>query len=150
MKIINLRLHYPHYQQDKLVEVSEEVFDVLCRSVREMRNYERRKRYHRAFYSLDAFEWTENYALEHSPSQEQLIMLAEERVKRDRLAAALREALTYATPTQAWRVCAYYLDGLTQQEIADRERVHNSNVSLSIRRGLCNLRRYYADHPQGK
>jgi hypothetical protein len=36
MKIINLRLHYPHYQQDKLVEVSEEVFDVLCQSVREM------------------------------------------------------------------------------------------------------------------
>ena len=61
MKIINLRLYYPHYEQDKLVEVSEEVFDVLCQSVREMRNYERRKRYHRAFYSLDAYEWTENY-----------------------------------------------------------------------------------------
>ena len=43
MKIINLRLHYPHCQQDKLVEVSEEVFDVLCQSIREMRNYERRK-----------------------------------------------------------------------------------------------------------
>ena len=107
MKIINLRLHYPHCQQDKLVEVSEEVFDVLCQSVREMRNYERRKRYHRAFYSLDAFDWTENYALEHSPSPEQLVMLAEERAERDRLAAALREALAaalrealaYATPT---------------------------------------------------
>ncbi len=36
MKIINLRLHYPHYQQDKLVEVSEEVFDVLCQSVTPM------------------------------------------------------------------------------------------------------------------
>ena len=82
MKIINLRLHYPHCQQDKLVEVSEEVFDVLCQSVREMRNYERRRRYHRAYYSLDAFEWTENYALEHSPSPEQLIMLAEERAER--------------------------------------------------------------------
>ena len=150
MKVINLRLHYPYYEQDKLVEVSEEVFDVLCQSVREMRNYERRKRYHRAFYSLDAFEWTENYALEHSPSPEQLVMLAEERAERDRLAAALRDALSYATPTQARRVCAYYPGGLTQQQIADRERVHNSNVCLSIRRGLCNLRRYYADHLQGK
>ena len=155
MKIINLRLHYPHCQQDKLVEVSEEVFDVLCQSVREMRNYERRKRYHRAFYSLDAFDWTENYALEHSPSPEQLVMLAEERAERDRLAAALREALAaalrealvYATLTQARRLCAYYLGGLTQQQIADRECVHNSNVCLAIRRGLCNLRRYYADHP---
>ena len=115
-----------------------------------MRNYERRRRYHRAYYSLEAFEWTENYALEHSPSPEQLIMLAEERAERDRLAAALREALAYATPTQARRICAYYLGGLTQQQIADRERIHNSNVCLSIRRGLCNLRRYYADHPQGK
>ena len=128
MKIINLRLHYPHCQQDKLVEVSEEVFDVLCQSVREMRNYERRKRYHRAFYSLDAYDWTENYALEHSPSPEQLVMLAEERAERDRLAAALREALAYTTPTQARRVCAYYLGGLTQQQIADRERVHNLSL----------------------
>ena len=98
MKIINLWLHYPHCQQDKLVEVSEEVFDVLCQSVREMRNHERRKRYHRAFYSLDAYDWTENYALEHSPSPEQLIMLAEERAERDRLASALQEALAYAPP----------------------------------------------------
>ena len=158
MKIINLRLHYPHCQQDKLVEVSEEVFDVLCQSVREMRNHERRKRYHRAFYSLDAFDWTENYALEHSPSPEQLVMLAEERAERDRLAAALREALAaalrealvYATLIQARRLCAYYLGGLTQQQIADRECVHNSNVCPAIRRGLCNLRRYYADHPQEK
>ena len=73
-----------------------------------------------------------------------------EQAKRDRLAAALREALAYVTPTQARRLCAYYLGGLTQQQIADREHVHNSNVCLSIRRGLCNLRRYYADHPQGK
>jgi DNA-directed RNA polymerase specialized sigma24 family protein len=150
MKIINLRLHYPHCQQDKLVEVSEEVFDVLCQSVREMRNYECCKRYYRAFYSLDAFEWTENYALEQSPSLEQLVMLAEERVERDQLAAALREAMAYATPAQAHRLCAYYLGGLTQQQIANRECVHNSNVCLSIRRGLCNLCRYYADHPQGK
>ena len=43
MKIINLRLHYPHCQQDKLVEVSEEVFDVLCQSVREGSNSGREK-----------------------------------------------------------------------------------------------------------
>ena len=77
-------------------------------------------------------------------------MLAEEQAERDRLAAALREALTYATPTQARRIRAYYLGGLTQQQIADREHVHNSKVCLAIRRGLCNLRRYYTDHPQGK
>ena len=51
--------------------------------------HERRKRYHRAYYSLDAYDWTENYALEHSPSPEQLVMLAEERAECDRLATAL-------------------------------------------------------------
>ena len=61
-----------------------------------------------------------------------------EQAKRDRLVATLREALVYAAPTQARRICAYYLGGLTQQQIADRERVHDSNVCLSIRRGLCN------------
>ncbi|WP_251319872.1 RNA polymerase subunit sigma-24 [Flintibacter muris] len=150
MKVINLRLHYPHYQQDTLVEVSEEVFDVLCQSVRETRNYERRKRYHRAYYSLDAFDWAENYALKHSPSPEQFVLLAEEQAERDRLAVALRDALAYAIPTQVRRIRAYYLGGMTQQQIADRERVHNSNVCLSIRRWLCNLRRYYADHHLGK
>ena len=100
--------------------------------------------------TLDAYNWAENYALEHSPSPEQLVMLAEEQTERDRLAVALREALAYATPTQARRIRAYYLGGLTQQQIADCERVHNSNVCLSIRRGLCNLRRYYADHHLGK
>ncbi|MCI9507721.1 MAG: hypothetical protein HFF62_14335 [Oscillospiraceae bacterium] len=43
-------------------------------------------------------------------------MLAGEQAERDRLAAALREALAYATPTQARGVCAYYLGGLTQQQ----------------------------------
>ena len=31
---------------------------------REMENYERRKVYHRAYYSLEAYSWLENYALE--------------------------------------------------------------------------------------
>lgn len=33
---------------------------------------------------------------------------------------------------------------------AQESKVWNSNVCLSIRRGLCNLHRYYTDHPQGK
>ena len=46
--------------------------------------------------------WTR---LEHSPSPEQLVMLAEEQAERNRLAAALWEALAYATPTQARWIC---------------------------------------------
>ena len=150
MKIINLRLHYPHCQQDKLVEVSEEVFDVLCQSVREMRNYESCKRYYRAFYSLDALEWTENYALEHSPSPERLSCWPRNGSSVTSWPLPCGRPWPTLPPAQAHRLCAYYLGGLTQQQIANRECVHNSNVCLSIRRGLCNLCRYYADHPQGK
>ena len=79
MKTINLRYCYPYYTGDVFVEVSDEVAEVIVQSVREMYNYDRRARYHKAFYSLDAFDWTEKYALEHSPSAEEIILMKEER-----------------------------------------------------------------------
>lgn len=67
MKTINLRTYYyPHYTEDVFVEVSDEVAEVMLLSVREMENYRRRTCRHKAYYSLDAYDWTENYALEHS------------------------------------------------------------------------------------
>ena len=62
MKTINLQWIYPHYRHDEFVEVSDEVWEVMRQAQREMNNYERRKVYHRAYYSLDAYSWTENYA----------------------------------------------------------------------------------------
>ena len=59
---------------------------------REMNNYERRKVYHRAWYSLDAYSWTENYALEHGRSPEEILLEREERAAHLRLLAALPEA----------------------------------------------------------
>ena len=55
MKTINLRWIYPHYRHDEFVEVSDEVWEVMRQAQREMNNYERRKVYHRAYYSLDAY-----------------------------------------------------------------------------------------------
>jgi len=108
-----------------------------------MNNYERRKVYHRAYYSLDAYNWTENYALEHGRSPEEILLEREERAAHLRLLAALPEALTHATPTQARRVRAYYIAGISQPEISRREGVHSSKVSVAIRRGLRNMRRCY-------
>ena len=48
-------------------------------------------------------------------------------------------------PTQARRVHAYYMGGIKQPEISRREGVHSSKVSVSIRRGLRNMRRCYDD-----
>ena len=52
MKIINLRWMYPHYRHDEFVEVSDEVWEAMRQAEREMYNYDRRKVYHRAYYSL--------------------------------------------------------------------------------------------------
>ena len=97
MKTINLRWIYPHYRHDEFVEVSDEVWEVMRQAQREMNNYERRKVYHRAYYSLDAYSWTENYALEHGRSPEETFE-REERAAHLRLLAALPEALAHATP----------------------------------------------------
>ena len=59
------------------------------------------------------------------------------------LIAALPVALAHATPTQARRVHAYYIAGIKQPEIARREGIHSSKVSVAIHRGLRNMRRCY-------
>ena len=70
-------------------------------------------------------------------------MEREERAARLRLVATLPEALAHATPTQARRVRAYYIAGISQPEISRREGVDSSKVSVAIRRGLRNMRRCY-------
>ncbi len=145
MKTINLRWMYPHYRHDEFVDVTDEVWAAMYQAKREMENYERRKVYHRAYYSLDAYSWLENYALEHSRSPEDILLEREEMTTRLYLIAALPVALAHATPTQARRVHAYYIAGIKQPEISRIEGVHSSKVSVAIRRGLRNMRRCYDD-----
>ena len=118
MKTINLRWMYPHYRHDEFVDVTDEVWAAMYQAQREMENYERRKVYHRAYYSLDAYSWLENYALEHSRSPEDILLEREEMTTRLHLIAALPAALAHATPTQARRVHAYYIAGIKQPEIS--------------------------------
>ena len=118
MKTINLRWMYPHYRHDEFVDVTDEVWAAMYQAKREMENYERRKVYHRAYYSLDAYSWLENYALEHSGSPEDILLEREEMTTRLYLIAALPVALAHATPTQARRVHAYYIAGIKQPEIS--------------------------------
>ena len=108
---------------------------------REMNNYERRKVYHRAYYSLDAYSWTENYALEHGRSPEVFWWSARNGPPICGCWPPCRRPLSHATPTQARRVRAYYIAGINQPKIARMEGVHSSKVSVAIRRGLRNMHR---------
>ena len=144
MKTINLRWIYPHYRHDEFVEVSDEVAEAMLLSVREMENYYRRTCRHKAYYSLDAYDWTENYALEHSPSPEEVLVLQEEQAARDRLLSMLDEALSQITPVQARRVRSYYLRGLNFPGIAQEEGINKDVVCRSVHAGLKRLQEYYS------
>lgn len=145
MKTINLRkYYYPYYKEDVLVEVSDEVAEAMLLSVREMENYYRRTCRHKAYYSLDAFDWTENYALEHSPSPEELLVLQEEQAAHDRLLSMLDEALAQVTEIQARRIRHYYLQGLNFPKIAQVEGVNKDVVCRSVHAGLKRLHEYYS------
>ena len=133
MKTINLRWMYPHYRHDEFVDVTDEVWAAMYQAQREMENYERRKVYHRAYYSLDAYSWLENYALEHSRSPEDILLEREEMTTRLRLIAALPVALAHATPAQSRRVHAYYIAGIKQPEIARREGIHTLLFPKTVR-----------------
>ena len=135
MKTINLRWMYPHYRHDEFVDVTDEVWAAMYQAQREMENYERRKVYHRAYYSLDAYSWLENYALEHSRSPEDILLEREEMTTRLHMIAALPAALAHATPTQTRRVHAYYIAGIKQPEISRREGIHSSK-GLKVPQGI--------------
>ncbi len=145
MKTSNLRkYYYPYYTEDVFVEVSDEVAEAMLLSVREMENYYRRTCRHKAYYSLDAYDWTENYALEHSPSPEEVLVLQEEQAARDRLLSMLDEALSQITPVQARRGRSYYLRGLNFPGIAQEEGINKDVVCRSVNAGLKRLQEYYS------
>ena len=135
---------YPHYRHDEFVDVTDEVWAAMYQAQREMENYERRKVYHRAYYSLDAYSWLENYALEHSRSPEDILLEREEMTTRLYLIAALPVALAHATPTQARRVHARYMLGMKVKDIAAMEGITPSQAGKSIHAALRRLRRYFA------
>ena len=147
MKTINLRWMYPHYRHDEFVDVTDEVWEAIRQAQREVNNYERRTVYHRAYYSLDAYSWLENYALEHSRSPEDILLEREEMATRLRLIAALPVALAHATPTQQHVKASRY--GLPYLLICCTcvgcvIRCFLSVTTAETRIGLCSYLRYTA------
>ena len=144
MQTINLKQYYPFCTEDTLVEVSDEIAEAFLLDKRAEAARERKMYRYKAFYSLDCNDGIENAAIGWAqPSPEDILVEREERAAHLRLLAALPEALAHATPTQARRVRAYYIAGISQPEISRREGVHSSKVSVAIRRGLRNMRRCY-------
>ena len=143
MKTINLRWIYPHYRHDEFVEVSDEVWEVMRQAQREMNNYERRKVYHRAWYSLDAYSWTENYALEHGRSPEEILLEREERPPICGCWPPCRRLWPMLPPHKPAASGPTTSPVSVSRKSPRREGVDSSKVSVCHPAGPANMRRCY-------
>ena len=145
MKTINLRWMYPHYRHDEFVDVTDEVWAAMYQAQREMENYERRKVYHRAYYSLDAYSsgklrtGTQQIAgryfagtrrNDHPPAPDSSSAGGSDSCHSDT-----------GPPCSRLLHCRYQAAG----NLPEREGIHSSKVSVAIHRGLRNMRRCYDD-----
>ena len=132
---INLRELFYWYVTDEYIEGSEEVLAVLRSDKRyEERHYERQKR-NKANYSLDAGDGIENRIVEFEPSAHELLE-RKERFMR------LCRALNSLPDTQGRRIDAHIILGKPLREIAAAEGVSINAVSLSVKLGLENMKKY--------
>lgn len=91
MPIINLKQQYPHLYDEILLEISDPIFEVYERARKDENNYNRRRRYHHACYSLDAGDNIETLALHRPLSPEEIIM---QKISKEQL----QEALNHLSP----------------------------------------------------
>ena len=143
MPIVNLKRQYPHLYDEILLDVSDPIFEVYDLYRRKESAHQRKLRYNRSFYSLDAGNGIETEVLHREPSPEEIWL---QQVRREQL----REALEHLPPIQSRRVYAHYMLGAKKREIARKEGVSVSAVHCSIHSGLKNLKRYYDQHFQGE
>ena len=132
MAIINLRDYYPFYTSDCFMEVSEEVAEMFKEFDRKEAAYRLRTYRHKAYYSLDRDDGLEHEALFVALSPHELY---ERKVTMQELHAAIASLPN----KQAKRIYAHFILGMTKQDIARAEGVHEKVVRVAIERGLRHL-----------
>ena len=132
MKVINLRDIYPHYTQDCFVEVTDEVADLFSEFDHKEAAYRLRTYRHKAYYSIDRNDGIEHAALFVTLSPHELY---ERKVTMQELHAAIASLPN----KQAKRIYAHFILGMTKQDIARAEGVHEKVVRVAIERGLRHL-----------
>ncbi len=136
MVTINLRKHYPHYKEDIFIEISDEMYEVILLSIRQENNYDRRTRYHKAYYSLDVGDGIENDALHRIPSPEEILT-------QQLILEQLYRAMETLPTIQKRRIYKRYFLGQNGAKVAREENVAGSSVHQSIAGGLANLKKFY-------
>ena len=128
----HLRDYYPFYTSDCFMEVSEEVAEMFKEFDRKEAAYRLRTYRHKAYYSLDRDDGLEHEAVFVALSPHELY---ERKVTMQELHAAISSL----PDKQAKRIYAHFILGMTKQDIARAEGVHEKVVRVAIERGLRRL-----------
>lgn len=135
MTRINLRDYYPFYPFNFFIEVTEEIKEQLKQFKRDEHADFERRRFHKAYYSLDADEGIEKDII-------LLVLSPEEIYERKMSNQELYAAINSLPEKQAKRVYAHFFLDMSKAEIARVERVDKSSVRDSIERGLKHMERF--------
>ena len=109
--------------------VQNDVADLVLSAGRYQKSCERTMRRHNVL-SIDAEDGIEEVACTRKSTNPEVLLEIKERNSR------LYRALDTLPETQARRIDAHYLQGMTRKEIASKEYVSESSVNESIERGL--------------
>lgn len=137
MKKINLRKYYPHYTQDMMVEVHDEVAELLQEFIRAEDAQRIRTYRHKAMYSLELMNELREFPAEGP--------LPEEILEQSNMRELLYQGLRSLPEKQRSRLIAYYFLGMSKAEIARNEGSSVNSVKEGIQRALRNLQNIFED-----
>lgn len=137
MKKINLRKYYPHYAQDMMVEVPDEVAELLREFTRAEDALRIRTYRHKAMYSLELLNELREFPAEGP--------LPEEILEQSNMRELLYQGLQSLPEKQRSRLIAYYFFGMSKAEIARNEGSSVNSVKEGIQRALRNLQNFFED-----
>lgn len=140
MKKINLKKFYYFVHDDLMIDVDDAVANVFDEDRKNEHNYQEKRRYWKAYYSLDRTPTLANYSVKKEKSTEEL--LAE-----DYVYAVIMRAIEQLTPSQKRRVISYYFYGMKISQIAKEEHVDKRAVSDSLKQAEKKLKKVLKDTP---
>lgn len=130
MKKQNRFMMYIEAQERKMnVEIPPNVREEMLTFFRKEETYQRVRRYHNAYYSLDRDDGLENEISDVAPSPEEIVIHREEQ-------GMLHAALMSLPAVQRRRVMLRFMYNMSIAQIARMEGVSWSAVDRSVKRGI--------------
>lgn len=144
MKRNNNKYLYQLGNENKWIEISEEIAHEILLMDRMENASERRKRYHGAIFSLDRDDGVIGYGNISSGE-----LNPEERLILKEIKEVLSICIDKLSKTQKRRIILHFFRNMSIMEIARLENVSWTAVDLSIKKALNNIKEYYEKFYEG-